>query len=55
MNVTLRQLLYHLVTTYAAIDKFDLDKNQEKMTTRYDPNALIETLVEKITDGVAYA
>ena len=28
--VTLRQLLDHLVTTYAAIDQFDLEKNQEK-------------------------
>ena len=53
-NVTLRQLLEHLVTTYAAIDQFDLEKNHEKMTARYDPNAPIETLFEKITDGVAY-
>ena len=30
-GVTLRQLLDHLVTTYAAIDQFDLEKNQEKM------------------------
>ena len=29
-NVTLRQLLDHLVKTYAAIDQFDLEKNQEK-------------------------
>ena len=27
-GVTLRQLLDHLVTTYAAIDQFDLEKNQ---------------------------
>ena len=27
-KVTLRQLLDHLVTTYAAINKFDLEKNQ---------------------------
>ena len=27
-NITLRQLRYHLVTTYAAIDQFDLEKNQ---------------------------
>ena len=44
-----------MVTTYAAIDQFDLEKNQENMTARYDPNAPIETLFEKITDGVAYA
>ena len=31
-GVTLQQLLDHLVTTYAAIDQFDLEKNQEKMT-----------------------
>ena len=55
VNVTLRQLLYHLVTTYAAIDQFDLEKNQENIMARYDPNAPIETLFEKITDGVAYA
>ena len=55
VNVTLRKLLDHLVTTYAAIDQFDLEKNQEKMTAHYDPNAPIETLFEKITDGVAYA
>ena len=29
-NVTLRQLLDHLVTTYASIDQFNLEKNQEK-------------------------
>ena len=40
-KVTLRQLLDHLVTTYTAIDQFDLEKNQEKMTARYDPNAPI--------------
>ena len=38
-STTLRQLLDHLVTTYAAIYQFDLEKNQEKMTARYDPNA----------------
>ena len=54
MKVTLRQLLDHLVTTYAAIDQFDLEKNQEKMTARYDPNAPIETLFKQITDVVAY-
>ena len=54
-NGTLRQLLDHLVTTYAAIDQFDLEKKQEKMTTRYDPNAPTETLFEQIDDGVAYA
>ena len=54
-NVTLRQLLEHLFTTYAAIYQFDLKKNQEKTTARYDPNAPIETLFEQITDDVAYA
>ena len=54
-NVTLRKLLEHLATTYAAIYQFDLEKNQEKMTARYDPNAPIETLFEQITDGVAYS
>ena len=43
------------MTTYAAIDQFDLDKNQENMTARYDPNAPIETLFAQIADGVAYS
>ena len=54
-GVTLRQLLDHLVTTYAAIDQFDFEKNQENMTVRYDPNSPIETLFAQIADGVAYA
>ena len=54
MNVTVRQLLGHLVTTYATIDQFNLEKNQEKMTARYDPNAPIESLFEQIANGVAY-
>ena len=29
-SVTLRQLLDHLVTTYATINQFDLENNQEK-------------------------
>ena len=53
--MTLRQLLDHLVTTYAAIDQFDLEKNQEKLSARYDPNTPIKKLFEKITNGVAYA
>ena len=52
-KVTLRQLLDHLVTTYAVIDKFDLEENQEKITARYNPNTPIETLFEKINEGVA--
>ena len=54
-GVTLRQLLDHLVTTYAAIDQFDLEKNQENMTARYDTNAPIETLFALITFVVAYS
>ena len=54
-GVTLRQLLDHLVTTYAAIDQFDLEKNQENMTAHYDPNAPIETLFAQIADGLTYA
>ena len=53
--VFLWQLLYHLVTTYTAINQLDLEKNQEKMTAWYDPNAPIEMLFNQITDAVAYA
>ena len=54
-SVTLRQVLDHLVTTYAAIDQFDLEKNQENMTARYDPNTPIEKSFAQIADGVAYS
>ena len=54
-GVKLRQLLDHLVTTYAEIEQFDLEKNQENMTAHYNPNAPIETLFSQIADGVAYA
>ena len=50
----MRQLLDHLFTTYSAIDQFDLEKKQEEMTARYDPNAPIKMLFVQITDGVAY-
>ena len=43
------------MTTYAAIDQFYLEQNQENMTARYDPNAPIDILIAQIADGVAYA
>ena len=54
-KVTLRDLLDHLFDTYAAIDQFDLEKNKDKMTSRYDPNSPIESLFEQIADGVSFA
>ena len=54
-NVTLRQLLDHLVTTYAATNQFDLQNNKKKMTARYNPNAPIETMFEQIAGGAAYS
>ena len=51
VNVTLQQLLDHLVTTYAAIDQFDLENNQEKMTARYDPSNPIRYLFKQRLDG----
>ena len=32
-----------------------MEKNQENMTARYNPNTPIETLFAQIVDGVAYA
>ena len=54
-RVSLRALLDHLVTTYAAIDQFDLETNQAKMTERYDPASPIETLFDQISNGAAFA
>ena len=53
-GVTLRQLLDILVTTYTAINQFDPEKIQNKMTARFDPIARIETMFAQIADGVAY-
>jgi len=54
-QVTLRQILDHLVKTYANIDPFDLKTNQEKMSQPYNANAPIETLFRQITEGVSFA
>ena len=53
-RVSLRNLLDHLVTTYAAIDQFDLEANQAKMTERYNPASPIETLFDQISNRVAF-
>ena len=53
--MSIRNLLDHLVTTYAAIDQFDLEANQGKMTERYDPSSPIETLFDQIANGAAFA
>ena len=54
-RVSHRNLLDHLVTTYAAIDQFDLKANQGKMMERYDSVSPIETLFDQISDGAAFA
>ena len=54
-NVTVLQLLTHLYVTYAKISPGDLEENEKRMKTAYDPNLPIEYLFKQIEDAVAYA
>ena len=54
-NVTTLQLLTHLYSVYANINPVDLQENDRRMKTPYDPNLPIEALFDQIEDAVEYA
>ena len=54
-NVTTKQLLAHLFSTYGNITSGDLRQNDIKMNTAYDVNMPIETLFDQVEDGMEYA
>ena len=54
-NVSTKELLAHLFTTYGQINGGDLRKNEEVMNTPYDVNLPIEVLFDQIEDGMDYA
>jgi hypothetical protein len=53
-NLTLLQLLTHILTYYNMIAPTELTQNYERLNTPYDPNIPIETLFQKIQDARAF-
>ena len=54
-NVTTKQLLTHMFTTYGQITGNDLRLNDASMNRAYDVNLPIEVLFNQIEDGMDYA
>ncbi len=54
-NVTTRQILDHLYANDGKLSPADLQDNDSKMRTTYDPNQPIETFFDQIEDAVTLA
>ena len=54
-TVSTFQILEHLYLTYGRITGMDLDDNEKRMKTKYDPNQPIDTLFRQIESGVEFA
>ena len=54
-NVSTKQLLSHLFTTYGRISGSDLRQNEASMMIPYDVNLPIEVLFDQIEDGLDFA
>ena len=54
-NVTTKELLAHLFTTYGRISGSDLRNNEASMNMPYDVNLPIEVLFDQIEDGLDLA
>ena len=54
-NVTTKELLNHLFTTYGRISGNDLRVNDTRMNAPYDVNLPIEVLFDQVEDGMDYA
>jgi hypothetical protein len=52
-NSATHQLLTHLYRTYGCLSPSDLQANDAKMKSNYDPNQPIEAFIDQIEDGVA--
>ena len=53
--VTTQDLLDHLYTNYGQISDFDLEENEKRMKTKYDPSLPIDTLFKQIENAVEFA
>ena len=54
-NVSTRQMLVHLYTSYGRLSPADLKENDNRMRTQYDHQQPIETLFDHIEDAVNLA
>ena len=54
-GVTCKDLLTHLLNTYANIDGYDLKVNRARMNTPYDLNQPTKTLYRQTTEAVVFA
>jgi hypothetical protein len=54
-NVSTRQLIVHLYTKYGNITAGDLEANEQRMKTLFDPNESIETLYNQLGSATNFA
>ncbi len=50
-NVTTHQILNHLYNNYGKLSPADLQDNDSKLRSTYDPNQPIETFLDQIEDA----
>ena len=55
MNQSIRNRLTHLFENYGNITQFELENNDTKMRTLWDPNSPFDCLVQQLEDGQDYA
>ena len=55
MNQTIRNLLNHLFNNYGNITQLELEDNDTKMRTMWDPNSPFDSLIQQLEDGQDYA
>lgn len=54
-NVTTRQMLDHLYASYGRLSPADLQENDKRLRTPYDPNQPIEAFIDQVEDAVSLA
>jgi hypothetical protein len=54
-TTTTMDIITHLYTTYGRIQPHDLEENDRRFKTTYDPNLPFETFIKQINDAAAYA
>ena len=55
MNQSIRNLLAHLFENYGNITQLELEDNDTKMRSLWDPNSLFDCIVQQLEDGQDYA
>ena len=55
MNQTIRNILNHLFNNYGNITQLELEDNDTKMRTMWDPNSPFDSLIQQLEDSQDYA